>query len=152
MTHINKTKYILNMKKIIIQKTVYIVILLFMLCSVHSRAQSSLEFSKVLLVSTSQTVPIDRVWKIESVISSSKLAPGLSYSSNGGSTNSIVILINGSSAYIKSWDEKNYANAGAYSAASGDVTDLPIWLPAGSSLEASTNTLYISVIEFKVVP
>lgn len=116
------------------------------------KAQTSMQFSQALLVSTSQTVPAGMIWKVESVISSSQLAPGLPYNSNGGATKSVIILINGLNAYIKSWDEKNYVNGGAYSAASGTVTDLPLWLPAGTTLEASSNALYISVLEFKIVP
>jgi hypothetical protein len=34
----------------------------------------------------------------------------------------------------------------------GEPSKLPIWLPAGSTLETSTRTLSISVIEFNVVP
>jgi hypothetical protein len=116
------------------------------------KAQSSLQFNQAILVSTSQTVPVGMVWKVESVIASNQLAPGLAYNVNAGATKSIVILINGSNAYVKTWDEKNYVNGGAYSAASGTVTDLPLWLPAGTTLEASTNTLYISVLEFKISP
>jgi hypothetical protein len=98
------------------------------------KAQSSLQFNQAILVSTSQTVPVGMVWKVESVIASNQLAPGLAYNVNAGATKSIVILINGSNAYVKTWDEKNY------------------WLPAGTTLEASTNTLYISVLEFKISP
>ena len=116
------------------------------------KAQSSMQFRQAMLVSASQTVPLGMVWKVESVIASSQLAPGLPYNSNGGATKSIVVLINGMNAYIKTWDEKNYVNGGAYSAASGTVTDLPLWLPEGTTLEASTNTLYVSVLEFKIIP
>ena len=85
----------------------------------------TLQFSQVLLVSTTQTVPANKVWKVEGIIPTSAI-------------DSYYISINSSPSYIARFDNVKGA--------------LPIWLPAGTTLAASSNVFRVSVIEFTVVP
>ena len=108
-----------------------------------SQAQT-LQFSQVLLVTSSQTVPANKVWKVESY------TPSSVYGVHQGSPQTHAILVNslsrivgmvagGSSGY-------NYAHS-AYS-----FNSFPMWLPAGTTLAVSTGVSQLSVIEFTVVP
>ncbi len=107
-----------------------------------SQAQT-LQFSQVLLVSTTQTVPANKVWKVESY------TPSSVYGVHQGSPQTHAILVNslsrivgmvagGSSGY-------NYAHTLAFNS-------FPMWLPAGTTLAVSTGVSQLSVIEFTVVP
>ena len=103
----------------------------------ESKAQGNLQFNKVKLVSALDTVPRNKVWKVESITypNPSNFTPSFNYIS--------VIIINGGSTIVKmsqltlsySWEMK-----------------YPFWLPAGTTLEASNNVNYISIIEYNIVP
>jgi|688.fasta_scaffold199548_3 hypothetical protein len=113
---------------------------LFVLTSVFAipngvRGQT-LQFSQVLLVNTAQTVPANKVWKVESLVLSQNFT---NYSIS--SYFSAYLLINNSSCTV-----------GYSSYQAGISTTLPLWLPAGTSLAAGQNISSISVIEFTVVP
>jgi archaellum component FlaF (FlaF/FlaG flagellin family) len=121
-------------------------------------AQGNLQFNQVKLVSTSETVPTGKVWKVESVFSTSQLA---AYNNGEGSavTVSLNILINGTSVVVERSSVgigTQTGSAGVMRAywgyASAGVTRLPFWLPEGTSLAASTNAMALSVVEFNVIP
>ena len=99
-----------------------------------SQAQT-LQFSQVLLVSTTQTVPANKVWKVEGVM------PVANCSGQGGSCYSMV-SINGNSVPFGSWSGLVFY----------PCVDNPLWLPAGTILAAGSNVFRVSVIEFTVVP
>ena len=102
-------------------------VLLFLIAA---KVQSqTLQFSQVLLVSSTQTVPANKVWKVESPLPSW----------GGGSTTN-TITIDGNLVVV----------AIGGSAISG--ISFPIWLPAGTTLAGGQNIPRISVIEFTVVP
>jgi len=104
---------------------------------VASKLQSqTLQFSQVLLISTVQTVPANKVWKVEAVIPD---GPTI-FSNNTGSCR---ITINNHTTAVSGWQG---AGTMLYS------FNQPIWLPAGTTLSASFNTFRISVIEFTIVP
>lgn len=113
-------------------------------------AQGNLQFNRVKLVAASDTVPTGKVWKIESVIYSTPIVQ------NGNATTAFsigtdaTIIINGSSIVTRSSRGINSSQGGAYYALWN--LDLPIWLPAGSTLASSTGVHSISIIEFNVVP
>jgi hypothetical protein len=113
--------------------------LLFLLLAcvlpIANKLQSqTLQFSQVLLISTVQTVPANKVWKVEAVIPD---GPTM-FNSNSLACR---ITINNHTTAISS-----YSGVAMYS------FNQPLWLPAGTTLAAGTFTYRISVIEFTVVP
>lgn len=123
--------------------------------SLHGRAQGSLQFNQVKLVTSLETVPANKVWKVVSVIydiPASNSGDMTSYSSTscGSSTyRSKAIVVNGVNTKVgmgmhtASYSSLAYAHA---------YTELPLWLPAGATLSGGPCTNQISVIEFNVVP
>lgn len=131
----------------------------------------TLEFNQVKLVNSVETVPANKVWKVESVLS-----PEVRYPTSGSSfqSNSKIILVNSNQVAI--YEEflngaglgfNGCCGGGSYMSSLGssvnntethlihvsrEGTKLPIWLPAGATLEASTNVHEISVIEFNIIP
>lgn len=151
-----------------------LIVLLMMIATVFSFSAAeaqSLEFNQVKLVSSQETVPAGKVWKVESVLS-----PEVRYPTGGSSfqSNSKIILVNSNQVAI--YEEflngaglgfNGCCGGGSYMSSLGssvnntethlihvsrEGTRLPIWLPAGSTLQASTNVHEISVIEFNVIP
>lgn len=109
------------------------------------QAQGTLQFNQVLMVSTVDTVPANKVWKVTSALSTSQLH---NCCSNGATSTSM--LVNGNTIYISG---RSYSdNAGEGNQSFGDYTSMPVWLPAQTSLAAGANTLSLSVIEFNVLP
>ena len=126
------------------KKSIYAIILgLFILISFSGQAQN-LVFSKAILVSTTDTVPNGKIWKVESVLSASAL--NINTGTGSAQYAATNILVDGLSVFIKS----SWGNS--YSSSSVVCTDLPIWLPAGTSLAAAGNVYKISVLEFSIVP
>lgn len=82
----------------------------------------TLQFSRVLLVSTTQTVPANKVWKVETYISDQI-------------SSSYYMVIN---SHNSGFNQRQ--------------PPLPLWLPAGTTLAAGGNIFRVSVIEFTVVP
>jgi len=94
----------------------------------------TLQFSRVLLVSTTQTVPANKVWKVESYMNNTYIAYNAVHHI---SVNSIDILV-GNSINSQTPIGTNHP--------------FPMWLPAGTTLAAGANVINISVIEFTVLP
>jgi hypothetical protein len=117
----------------------------------------TLQFSRVILVSTVQTVPAGKVWKIENILPSARLTlVTTGYSGNVGmnSTNH-VIAVNGTNIYVATADAigSTYGNGTTgYAATASNILNNPIWLPEGTTLAAGTGVNSISVIEFTIVP
>lgn len=118
--------------------------------SVFVKAQN-LVFSQVKLVSTVETVPVGKVWKIEGV-NYSLLFPSTSMTSSTSNTSSntdATMLLNGQSSTILAWRSRSVNNG------SSNLLwekDWPMWIPAGATLEAGFGVLSFSVIEFTIVP
>jgi hypothetical protein len=131
-------------------KTIVLLILSAMGCY-----SQSLQFSQIKIVTTTETVPTGKVWKCTSVLASGTM----STTSTSSTTSSKQILINGNIVPISG---RSYRFNGTTSSNStstrtsdqsyGQYTEMPIWLPAGSSLSPSTGSSGISVIEFDVIP
>jgi len=103
---------------------------------VASKLQSqTLQFSQVLLISTVQTVPANKVWKIESFFPSQNFNVGNNHST-------AFITIDNVSCYIG----QTRSDAGM------SYMPLPAWIPAGTTVAAGQNIISISVIEFTVLP
>lgn len=104
----------------------------------------TLQFSRVLFVTTTQTVPANKVWKVESILYSA--APT---NIMGGNQND-QLVIDGTAMTVRATRSSN----GGYNAVTYGVWEqkLPLWMPAGSTLAAGQNVNSISVVEFTVVP
>jgi len=135
-------------------KTIVLIfgLLAFPVC--HVLSQSNLSFSRALLVTSEETVPDGHVWKVVSVLGSSGLTP---LSTTSSSTSTQRIVVNSTEVFIAAW---NYMFHGSSSttatstktaaAAMGSITQLPIWLPEGTTLDTGLNTFGVSVIEFVI--
>jgi hypothetical protein len=125
-------------------------------------AQGNLQFSQAKLVSAQETVPVGKIWKLENYLPTVSLANDLNRLSNqatAGGAKNFVILVNGTPIYLQTtltrevgrndgyWNQDGYATSSDFK-----IFDAPIWFPAGTSLAASTNVGFISVMEFNVVP
>ena len=120
-------------------------LLLFTLFCFSQLFAQNLEFSQVKLVSTQETVPIGKVWKITNILPAST-ASGSSSSSSSGA---VEIIINSIDIRLKAKDYYNQTNANyTPTLSSWTILSGAIWLPSGTTLSKGTNCEYISVIEF----
>ncbi len=134
--------------------TFVIMTLLLSSFTIKTYSQSSLEFNQVKLISTEETVPNNKVWKIVSVAASSNLAL-----TGGGLTKSqsTQIIVNSQIVHVtqvSSWvgdSSGSNANPRPHGITSIQITNLPMWLPEGSTLQSGINVNHISVIEFNLV-
>lgn len=129
-------------------------ILLLLLISGNIQAQGELQFNRVVLVSGAQTVPAGKVWKVEgAAVSAAPDPPTLQSHKNIATAN---ILINGNTTVVNATYTAYGVPAVSWGTSAaittGNPTRFPLWLPAGTTLAASTNVVYVSVIEFNVVP
>jgi hypothetical protein len=111
-------------------------------------AQGNLQFNQVKLVTTVETVPVGKVWKVEAVLGQR--------SASGTTTfhQSHDVLING--IMVNFTQDLAVARAtgsgSTFGASAEGVSTVPFWLPAGASLAISNNVSFISVIEYNIVP
>lgn len=124
-----------------------LLVLLFSTLGATLGAQT-LSFSQAKLVTQTETVPAGKVWKVVSVLSNASL----NSSSSSFFTNTLAISVNGQTATIKSRVMVQNTSWNLAAADGMDVTDLPLWLPSGTSLGLDQNATGISVIEFTVNP
>ncbi|MBM3171952.1 MAG: hypothetical protein FJZ75_10130 [Bacteroidetes bacterium] len=116
--------------------------------------QGSLQFNQVKLVTTVQTVPANKVWKVESVIFPIPAddPPFVTSGSTGCSFathRNYAISIDGTLTKVG-----NLAS-GFTNSSFGHffmTTTIPVWLPAGATLSGGPCNNKISVIEFNIVP
>ena len=153
-----------------------ILFLSFLACvfivKIQAQGTANLVFSRVLLVTSVQSVPSGYAWKIENVLPSTRLS---SAAAEIGASDGVIqtstlsteqiIKINENNIYFatsdsksigfRDWNGSTYPHSG-YSAnattSNSNSISGPIWLPEGTSLEASTGVFAISVLEFKVIP
>ena len=107
-------------------------------------AQGNLQFNQVKLVSTVETVPVGKVWKVESI----QYQGGPSFYLNTQGIRSIEGTLNFQINGIVIYPSLHYM-------ATNDAVPFqtfPIWLPAGSTLAAGSGTAFLSVVEFNIVP
>ena len=115
-----------------------------LLISLSFKAQGNLQFNQVLnleitcCTASTFTVPVGKVWKIES---------SMAYNNNYPTR---ISAINGNpmEAYLTGYTQINYGIL--------PIT-LPYWLPANTQVSFNTgNTIgykgYVSIIEFNVIP
>jgi hypothetical protein len=116
-------------------------------------AQGNLQFNQVKLVTTLETVPAGKVWKVESVIYN--IAPtATGYQSGAGSCNSTsyestAIEVAGVPTKVGQGTQPASYSSLIYT---HSYTILPLWLPTGTSLSGGTCLNKVSVIEFNIIP
>jgi hypothetical protein len=124
----------------------FIVGLVFSFSFSKLSAQGNLQFNQVKMIgATTETVPVGKVWKVESIIYSASVGPV-----SASLTQDDFIKINGTNIAVRSARSGN----GNYNGASYHVWEqtLPMWLIEGTTLQTFTNVYRISVIEYNVVP
>lgn len=119
-------------------------------------AQNNLAFNQIIIVgATPVTVPVGKVWKIESVMGPHTIVTSI----NNSDFNSLPfpgahnILINSQTIGLGHLDldmEWTSSNTRTTHMGRATVTTLPIWLPENYTLAAGSNVTFISVIEFDV--
>ncbi len=119
--------------------------------SFFSYGQFNLQLNQVLLVSnTLQTVPVGKVWKVESFMQAGIAAPDMI--ETGGtcalSDRHHPMIVNGQSYYLIN-GSPGHGSSGVFLAVSNI---LPMWLPAGATLRTACAKDVISVIEYNLVP
>ncbi|HRS53715.1 MAG TPA: hypothetical protein P5250_03325 [Bacteroidales bacterium] len=124
------------LRKIIIYLGICILFIGF--CS-QNLIHAQLQYNGVKLISNSQTVPSGKVWKVESILSNQ-------YDIQNISVSGAKILVNGNSIYLVNRTSTCNSSIAYF------PEQMPMWLPAGTTLAPSTGVVYISVIEFNIVP
>ena len=125
----------------------------FILLSNLACAQGNLQFNQVKLVTSTETVPVGKVWKIESVIYNIA-ATASGYQASNGSCNSSTY----ESTSIEIAGIPTKVGQGTQAASYSNLqythsyTILPLWIPAGTTLSGGTCLNKISVIEFNIIP
>lgn len=129
---------------------VLFVCLLGFVFSARLNAQGNLQFNQVKLVTSRDTVPAGKVWKLES-------APykidAVGIQGNYTTANPAVeyvqsIFIDNKTIFVQAI---RYYD-GSWHTFTGPTCQFPMWIPEGTSLEAGTGVQFISVIEFNVTP
>lgn len=124
------------------------------------QAQNSLEFSNAILVNSNSTVPTGKVWKVVGV-AGTRILNHVPYNTTYSGTQTPItpatnsILINGNQIDVGEPSVGAGAGQGSSRAQYNTIyastpTTFPLWLPAGTTLDVSTNVSYISVVEFNV--
>ena len=109
-------------------------------------SQGNLQFNQVKLVSTIETVPAGKVWKVTNFLPTPNgnyqaiSQPGLA---------EYLININGVAMNLgrRAFYNNNYNHQMAEVRHTGDI-----WLAAGTTLSVFQNIAHLSVIEFNIVP
>ncbi len=125
----------------------------FLILSTLANAQGNLQFNQVKLVTSLETVPLGKVWKIESVIYNIPLTAqgyqNTNVSCNSTSSESTGIEIAGVPTKVGQGTQAASYSSLTYT---HSYTILPLWIPAGTTLSGGTCLNKISVIEFNIIP
>lgn len=121
-------------------KKIFLVLTVIAVSTFFATAQNSMEFSRVLLVETLDSVPQGKIWKVTNILQTS----------DGSFTSEIQI--NGTDIVVAFSHGSNGTSGNYHSNSHNYYTGLqgPYWLPEGTTLQAGTNVQYISVIEFNI--
>jgi hypothetical protein len=128
--------------------------ILFILINQLAFAQGNLQFNQVKLVTALETVPVGKVWKVESVIyniaeGSTTYQTGNYGNCTSSDYNSAAIVVAGTPTKVGQGTSPLGYSSGSYV---HSYTILPIWLPAGTTLSGGICLNKISVIEFNITP
>lgn len=134
-----------NYNNLKLKKMRQLLLIVFFTSSLSLFGQSNLQFNQVKLIATSDTVPTNKVWKIESI-----LYPPINFSSINSLEINNQIVLNGTNLVVRTFKYNLLSNITAYALVWEQ--NFPIWLPAGSTLASSTGVFRISVIEYNLIP
>ena len=123
---------------------------IFLLSSLSFTAQGNLQFNQVLRINNiAQTVPVNKVWKIESYMQSqTALSDGTEISSCNLIDRHHPFLINTKPYFIIN-GSPGHGSSGTYMAVGNQ---LPIWLKTGDLVQTTCLDNFLSIIEFNIVP
>jgi len=128
-----------------------VVLILLLIPAIKNMNAQTLQFSQVKKVTTVDTVPAGKVWKLLSA--PYKHDPVIQIGGYSQANPFIVaiqsILIDGNITYIH---VSTLYDGSTWRAITNPTCQFPLWLPAGTTVAASTGVRFISVIEFTVVP
>jgi len=118
-----------------------ILIILFIFALVFTSKAQSLSYSKVIFLTSLDTVPQGKVWKVNSYFPSTNWIQ-LSYNNYN---NSLSFLINGVDYKVAHFSASHVGNGGH-----GELITVPfpIWLPSGTTVEPGNNCGSLSIVEF----
>ena len=122
-------------------KKIFLVLTVMAVTTFFATAQNSMEFSRVLLVETLDSVPQSKIWKVTNILQTSNGTGSSKIQVNG---NDIVVAFSTGTSLTNSYNSMSN-NDYHYNGLQG-----PYWLPEGTTLQAGTNVQYISVIEFNI--
>jgi hypothetical protein len=120
--------------------------------TLYCTGQGSLEFNQIKqVVNVQETVPAGKVWKVEGVMYNRGIpAPFCTGSTSCGNTNQVdQITVDGQNIVVREFESR-----GDYDQVNTVIWEskFPLWLGAGSTLQASTGVYAINVIEFNILP
>jgi len=133
-----------------IMKNKMLIVSLFICSSFVVSAQNSLGFSQVKLISTLDTVPLGKVWKIEGFVYSQPVV--LANQDASILINGIPVAVRSSRYNEPQWIWGNCCNIGGVSSPQFEIWEQksPIWLPSSSILNIGPGVTFISVLEFEI--
>lgn len=129
-------------------------VFVFIVVSGGFLAQGNLQFNQVKLVTNQETVPVGKVWKVESVIYNIPSGSNTYQTGNYGDCsasdyNKSAIVVDGYPTKVGQGTTPLGYSSGLYT---HTYTMLPLWLPAGATLSGGTCLNKVSVIEFNIIP
>ncbi len=122
---------------------------LFFLLAILGFGQGNLQFNQAKLITTVQTVPVGKVWKVESAQYGGGTTFVISNSGPIPIIGTMSITVNAIPIYL---NPINTSGSYVYPSILSNGQSFPMWLPAGSTLATGTNTAFINVIEFNIIP
>lgn len=133
--------------------------------ALSASAQTSLEFSQAILVDhVQQTVPPNKVWKITGISGGARnFCIDIPSSTYYARANGIGFYVNGilmgkmSSTSNTHYTSSNCSSgsgccAGSFGTIGENGDMVPMWLPAGTTLQAVAPEILLSVVEFNIIP
>ena len=124
---------------------------LFFICfSSYLFSQGNLQFNQVLSVSTTpQTVPVGKVWKVETYMQSRTiLTEFFEYPNCSFPDRQHPFLVN-NKPYYQVNGSPGHGSSGIMMAVSNF---LPLWLKPGDVVQTTCQDNFLSILEFNVVP
>ena len=92
-------------------------LLLFLIIYYQNIAQGNLQFSQVKLVSTSETVPAGKVWKLQNFLPNVSLFTDITRNQQNptsGGIRNFIILVNGISIYLQTTVTREVGRSDSY--------------------------------------
>ncbi len=116
--------------------------------SLSTAAQGNLQFNQVLKVSDQvQTVPVGKVWKVVSYWQGNLNVTSNTQTTCSNNSRHTPFILDGQIYYLF-----RNVSTGSSNFLIAPSNELPLWLPAGTTLQTQCSKDFLSVIEFNIVP